>query len=74
MINLSNFIYKDGDQFYFDLECYNEGDHLSIDRSLRFQSGDNIKFFWEGKKMFGTLRHFGQNEELFIIVNVSCIE
>jgi hypothetical protein len=73
MLNLSEFIYKDGDQFYFDLECYSDGTHLTIDKSLQFENGDTIKWNWEGNKMFGTLKKFSQNEELFLITNVSSV-
>ena len=71
MINLSDFIYKDGNQFYLDLEKYDGEDCMYLDRSLRFEHGDNIKWVWEGNKMFGVLKELGQNGELFIIDNVS---
>ena len=71
MINLTDFIYEDGNRFYLDLEKYDEGGSIYLDKSLRFGHGDSIKWLWEGKKMFGTLKELGQNGELFIIDNVS---
>ena len=71
MINLTNFIYKEGNQFYLDLEKYDEGGSIYLDKSLRIEHGDSIKWLWEGKKMFGILKELVQNGELFIIDNVS---
>jgi hypothetical protein len=69
MINLTNYVYQDGDnKFYFDSENYaNEESILSIG----FEDGDMIKWIWEGKKMFGTLREEGRNLGLFSIENVT---
>ena len=67
MTNLTDYVYKDGDKFYFDSENYNEdGALLMID----FEDGDMIKWVWEGVKLIGTLREEGYNLGLFSIENV----
>ena len=66
MSNLTAYVYKDGDKFYFDSENYNDnGPSLSID----YEDGDMIKWTWEGKKMTGILREEGRNLGLFTIEN-----
>ena len=68
MTNISDYVYKSGDQFYFDSENYNDDDKLL---SLEFEDGDTIKWTWENKKMLGTLREEGYGLGLFVLVNVS---
>jgi hypothetical protein len=66
MSNLTAYVYKDGDKFYFDSENYSDsGPSLSID----YEDGDMIKWTWEGKKMTGILREEGRNLGLFTIEN-----
>ena len=67
MTNLTNYVYQDGDKFYFDSENYNDSDLLS----LEFEDGDMIKWVWEGRQMIGTLREEGYNLGLFSIEKVS---
>lgn len=67
MSNLSAYVYKDGDKFYFDSENYTDKiQSLSID----YEDGDMVKWFWENKKMTGILREKGHNLGLFVIENV----
>jgi hypothetical protein len=67
MINLTKYVYQDGDKFYFDSENYDEGDALL---SIDFEDGDMIKWSWEGKRMSGILREEGYNLGLFSIENI----
>ena len=67
-MGLENFITQDENAFYFDLEKYEENDPEI--KSLNYQDGDIIKWRWEGKTMFGTLRGVGYEQGLFCIQNV----
>jgi hypothetical protein len=71
MTNLTNYVYKSGEQFYFDSENYTDDDNML---NFEFEDGDSIKWIWENKKMMGTLREEGYNLGLFILDNVSCID
>ena len=68
MTNVSAFVYKDGDKFYFDPENYS-GD-INKNLSIPFEDGDMIKWDWEGTKMSGVLREESYNIKLFIIDKV----
>lgn len=72
MTNISAFVYKDGDRFYFDPENYS-GD-ISQNLSIDFEDGDMIKWDWEGKKMYGVLREPMSGLNVFHITNVKTIE
>ena len=72
MINLSNFIFKDQNKFYFDPENYS-GDTNDY-HHLTFEDGDIIKWSWEGTKMYGTLRTENRHLNLFVLEKVGLIE
>lgn len=69
MSSITKWVYKDGDSFYFDPENY-ENDNSLTDCSLEYEDGDSVKWFWEDKKMFGTLRAFNAQGNLFVIKDV----
>lgn len=48
MTDISAFVYKDGDKFYFDPENYSGDTNKSL--SIDYEDGDMIKWFWEIKK------------------------
>ena len=68
MTNISAYVYKDGDRFYFDSENYDEKGPLL---SIKYEDGDMVKWVWESEKMTGILRETGYNLGLFIIDNVT---
>lgn len=72
MINLSNFIFEDKGKFYFDPENYSNSE--IEDHQLTFEDGDIIKWTWEGKRMFGTLRSENSNINLFVLEKVKIIQ
>jgi hypothetical protein len=69
MTNISAFVYKDGETFYFDSENYSE--NINTKLSVDYEDGDFVKWDWEGKIMLGTLREVGKNLGLFLIEKVS---
>lgn len=68
MTDLSAYIYKDGNKFYFDPENYS-GD-MDKNLSIDFEDGDMIRWKWEDQKMSGVLREETKNIKLFVIKNV----
>jgi hypothetical protein len=68
MTNISAYVYKDGDRFYFDSENYDGREQLL---SIKYEDGDMVKWDWENKRMTGTLRENGYNLGLFVIDNVT---
>jgi hypothetical protein len=67
MSDLTGFVYKIGEVFYFDSENYiDEGRQLTI----QYEDGDMIKWTWENQKMIGTIRQEGYDLGLFSIENV----
>ena len=72
MTNISAYIYKDGDKFYFDPENYT-GD-LTNSLSIDYEDGDMIKWVWESDTMSGVLREEGHNVKLFVIKNVKTLK
>lgn len=71
MSDLSSFVYKEGEKFYFDSENYSEG---GTQLSISYEDGDMIKWKWKNKKMTGTIRETGYNLGLFLIENVKIHE
>ena len=71
MSNLENYIYKDGDNFYFDTENYSDSGSRSL--LIQYEDGDTIKWMWENKKMSGVLRKVGFDNDLFLIKSVGLI-
>lgn len=57
-MDLSLYITKDGEHFYFDTDCSIEADALPA-LQIDYEDGDIIKWTWEGQKMIGTLRYAG---------------
>lgn len=70
MSDLSQYVYADGDSFYFDSENYVGGAPLSI----KFENGDMIKWVWNGTKMSGVLQEEGFDLGLYRIINPRSIE
>lgn len=68
MTDISAYVYKDGNKFYFDPENYT-GD-ISKNLSIDYEDGDMVKWIWEDKKMSGVLREEGHNVKLFFIEKV----
>lgn len=71
MTNISEFVYKDGDTFYFDPENYSGDPNKNL--SISFGEGDMIRWEWEGTKMYGVLREQSNGINLFVINNVKII-
>ncbi len=69
MLDLSKFITKEKEVFYFDTSEIPKED-LEFD-GIDYQSGDIIRWIWEDKKYTGTLRPLGYNNDLFILRNVT---
>lgn len=69
MTNISAFVYKDGEEFYFDSENYSE--NINTRLSVDYEDGDLVKWNWEDKTLIGTLREVGKDLGLFLIENVS---
>ncbi len=70
MSNLSQYVYTEGDKFYFDSENYDDGTSLAI----KFENGDMIKWDWDGKTMAGILQEEGFDLGLYRIINPKPIE
>jgi hypothetical protein len=67
-MDLSSYITKDGNFFYFDLVDSSTGTAIS---TIDYQDGDIIKWTWDNKKMLGKLRYAGTH--LFVIENPKVI-
>lgn len=72
MINLAKFIFNDNGKFYFDPENYSAEKEDEL--HLTFEDGDMIKWTWEGKNMYGTLRTENRNLNLFLIEKVGTLK
>jgi len=71
-MNLADFIYQEGDKFYFDTETYN--DETSIKLSVDYEDGDKILWKVDGKRYSGILREVGANNTLFVLDKITLIE
>ena len=71
MINLSKFIFNENGKFYFDPENYSNEKENEL--SISFEDGDMIKWEWEGKKMYGTLRSENKSLNLFLLEKVGTL-
>lgn len=69
MTDVTPYIYKDGNKFYFDPENYT-GD-ASKALSITYEDGDMIKWTWEDQTMVGILREENSSLNLFVIENVN---
>lgn len=69
MTNISAFVYKDGEEFYFDPENYSENTETRL--SVNYEDGDLVKWNWEGQTLIGTLREVGRELGLFVIEGVT---
>ena len=69
MTNISAFVYKDGEEFYFDPENYSENTEARL--SVNYEDGDLVKWNWEGQVMMGTLREVGRELGLFVIEGIT---
>jgi len=56
MLKIDNFITKENDIFYFDMESYNAESDFSID------DGDMIKFSYDNKRYTGTIVSLGDRK------------
>lgn len=72
MNDLSMYVFKDGNKFYFDPENYT--DDINKNLTLKFDDGDMIKWTWEGVKMYGTIRKENYNINLFVVEKVNSIK
>lgn len=68
MTDVTPYIYKDGNTFYFDPENYTGDSTKSL--SIEYEDGDMIKWLWEGQTMTGVLRENGSNVNLFVLESV----
>ncbi len=68
MTDLSAFVYKEGEKFYFDPENYTGDTNKNL--SIDYEDGDMIRWEWENQKMVGTLREESSGVRLFVIKNV----
>lgn len=66
-MNLSKYIIKDNERFYFDLEGQEDSDIDNL-LSMDFQDGDKIIWSYEGQKYVGVLR--AVDKHLFVLDNV----
>ncbi len=71
-MNLADFIYQDGDQYFFDTECYT--DENSIRLSIDYEDGDRIIWKWDNKRHSGILREVGANQTLFRLEKITPLE
>lgn len=71
-MNLADYIYKDGDQYFFDTENYT--DNNSIKLSLEYENGDRIIWKWDNKRHSGILRGVGASGTLFKLDKVTPLE
>lgn len=71
-MNLADFIYKEGDRYYFDTENYT--DENSIKLSLDYEDGDRIMWKADGVKHSGVLREMGTNNGLFLLEKVTVVK
>jgi hypothetical protein len=69
MTNISSFVYKDGEDFYFDPENYT--DNTTTKLSIDYEDGDFVKWEWENQTLMGILREVNSNLNLFLIENVT---
>lgn len=69
-MDLSKYISKDNDKFYFDPEEVTEEGVKTA--PLVFEDGDIIKWTWEDKKLIGKLRNLTNN--LFFLSNIRELE
>lgn len=72
MTDLSLYIYEDENKFYFDPENYT-GD-FNNNLTLNYESGDMIKWTWEGQKMVGVIRKQNYDVNLFVIEKVTVLK
>lgn len=68
-MNVTQYVSKDGDRFYFDPEGKDYG---LPELSIKFEDGDVIIWKWEEAKMKGTLRAIGCSG-IFEIIQVKNI-
>ena len=64
MLNFSPFIVKDNDIFYFDVEEYNSKSDMPI------ESGDMIRFEYEGERHLAKVVSIGSEKNIFFILEI----
>lgn len=70
-MNLADYIYKEGDFFFFDTENYT--DESSIKLSIDYEDGDRIIWKWDNVRHSGILRSFGANNTLFKLEKITAL-
>ena len=68
-MNLSDYIYKEGDRYYLDTENYTDNNSLRI--SLDFEDGDKIIWKVDGNRYSGILREIDIKSGLFSVETVT---
>jgi len=71
-MNLADYIYKDGEEFFFDTENYSEQNVLGL--SLDYEHGDRIIWKWDNKRYSGVLRSLGTSNSLFQLEKITLLE
>ncbi len=71
MNDLSLYVYKENETFYFDTENYTED--VSQTMNILYEDGDMICWIWEGKKMCGIIRKQGYSSSLFTIQKIKML-
>jgi len=67
MINIDEFLIKENDRFFVDLEEWVDTDDTCL------EDGDIIKFNYEGTRFRGTLRSSGKYEKIFELINIKIL-
>ena len=71
-MNLADYIYKEGDCFFFDTENYIDGNTIKL--SLDYEDGDRIIWKWDNVRNSGILRSAGSNNTLFKLEKITILE
>ena len=65
MLSYSNFIVKDGNIFFFDLEDYNSKSDITV------EEGDTIKFTYEGEKYVAKVATIGSTKNQSFVLDIT---
>jgi len=71
-MDISDCVFKEGNQYFFDTEVYTDGNSLKL--PIDYEDGDVIIWKHDNKRFKGTLRESGFDSSLFKIINVLSIE
>jgi hypothetical protein len=67
MFKIDDYITKEGDRFFVDIEDRKKGPEVGIEQ------GDIIKFTYEGKRYISKVIKFGSEPGLFELINVRSV-